>query len=150
MSETLIGPPDDNNFGLINLEAMSPEEVERLQHQLYEKRFSNLTKRVETVEQVISQKEINSRQRKKFRERVNQLIVGYLGGKSSQAYKDPSLRQTAYSRLYNYVYDNFEISEYSDIPANRFKEALALINTWNPDAELRKKVSVINGQGELF
>ena len=82
---------------------------------------------------------INRSQQRKIQGLVSSTVIKVLGGKTS-AYKDSSIKQSAFSNCYKQLKALFDVASYVDIPKVRYEEALTLILngslTWNYKQEL--------------
>lgn len=73
--------------------------------------------------------------------------VDILGGKQSKAYRNKSLQHKVYSNLYANLKYNFEVSSYKSIKRGQCKEAIKIIQNYQPPyfiAELIKNENINN------
>ena len=110
--------------------------------------------RIETLEGDISllkeEMTISSSQRRKIQGIVSSVVTKSLGGKKSNAYRDASVRMTAFRNCYKEIQQLFDVASYLDIPKIRFGEAVELIPRWRPTMELMARIDSLNGYGDLF
>ncbi|MCL7941235.1 KilA-N domain-containing protein [Halomonas sp. ATCH28] len=60
------------------------------------------------------------------------------------------VRRTAYSRIYSYLKDRFEVASYKDIDEGRFTEALGAVESVALDGEYLPKPGPTEGEGGLL
>ena len=93
---------------------------------------------------------INRSQQRKIQGLVSSTVIKVLGGKKTSAYKDSSIKQSAFSNCYKQLKALFDVASYIDIPKVRYEEALTLIPKWKPDLELQARIDMANGNGDMF
>lgn len=93
---------------------------------------------------------VNGIQERNLTETVNYVIVTFLGGKSSNAYKSKSLRGKAYSQLNKEIKRKFGIPRRGELPAKEYHVAIDYIKYWMPDKELVNEIEQLNNQTELL
>lgn len=104
----------------------------------------------ERLDQLETETTINSSQRRKISGAVTATVVKVLGGKKSNAYRDSSIRPTAFSQCYREVRELYDVASYMDIPKIKYEEALAIIPKWKPRFELRARIDHANGLGSIW
>lgn len=75
--------------------------------------------------------------------------VNCLGGKSSNAYNDRSIRSKLYSDLYSELYRQFGISTYKAIKRNQCDVAISIIEAYEPPLILNELIIYCNAQINL-
>ncbi|WP_048953559.1 ORF6C domain-containing protein, partial [Enterococcus faecalis] len=93
---------------------------------------------------------INRSQQRKIQGLVSSTVIKVLGGKKTSAYKDSSIKQSAFSNCYKQLKALFDVASYVDIPKVRYEEALTLIPKRKPDLELQARIDMANGNGDMF
>lgn len=73
-----------------------------------------------------------------------------LGGKSSNAYKDNSLRAKVYKDIHGEIRRQFGVTTYKAIKRNQCETAIDLVNDYNPPIYLEELISSENAQQTLF
>lgn len=111
-----------------------------------DKRVTRAENRIEKLENNMT---ITHEQIQTIKNRVNHKVVRLLGGYESNAYKDKSLRAKAYSRFGKDYCDYFRINARANTLASRFDEALAYVDMWEPDTNLRLQIACCNAQMNL-
>lgn len=76
--------------------------------------------------------------------RIKKRGVEILGGKSSSAYNDRSIRQKLYNNYYFYLKQNFNVSSYKAIKRNRRNQALEIIEEYKPPLFLKEMIDEAN------
>lgn len=104
----------------------------------------------ERLNQLETETTINSSQRRKISGAVTATVVKVLGGKKSNAYRDSSIRPTAFSQCYREVRELYDVASYMDIPKIKYEEALAIIPKWKPRFELQARIDYANGLGSIW
>lgn len=102
------------------------------------------------IDKLETETTINSSQRRKISGAVTSTVVKVLGGKKSNAYRDSSIRPTAFSQCYREVRELYDVASYMDIPKIKYEEALAIIPKWKPRFELRARIDHANGLGSIW
>lgn len=136
MSNEIIGQSRDHENALSELNVMR-KMLDSIENHEY--RISNLE---DTMR-------INAVQESKLTEEVNSRVVGHLGGKQSNAYRNNSIRGKAYSEINKAIRKRFDVRR-REIPAKEFKNAVAFIQDWKPEKELEQTIFEANRQGSLF
>lgn len=75
--------------------------------------------------------------------------VKILGGKQSNAYKNKSLQHKVYSAIYSNLKYNFNVSTYTAIKRGQHKEALRIVNNYEPPFFLAEQIKNENAQQKL-
>ncbi len=76
--------------------------------------------------------------------RIKKRGVEILGGKSSSAYNDRSIRQKLYNNYYFYLKQNFNVGSYKAIKRNRRNQALEIIEEYKPPLFLKEMIEESN------
>lgn len=84
-----------------------------------------------------------------IRKAGNSRVKGILGGKNSPAYKNNSIRSSAYSALWNDYQDYFGINSYSNTLKKDCDRGLRYIASWTPPNNLLLQIEEANGE-KLF
>lgn len=113
----------------------------------HERELGVITERVDKLE---TETTLTASQRHKLRGRTLATVISVLGGKKANAYKNNSIRSTAYRNCYKEIQDVFDVASYVDIPKIRYQEALTLIPKWQPSLELQARIEEANGSSRLF
>lgn len=110
--------------------------------------------RLETLENDVTQLKnettITSGQRRRIQGKVSSAVIRLLGGKKSNAYRDNSIRMTAFRNCYRELQQLFDVASYMDIPKIRFDEAMEIIPRWRPSMELSARIDHANGDGNIW
>lgn len=93
---------------------------------------------------------VNGIQERNLTDAVNYVIVTFLGGKSSNAYKSKSIRGKAYSQLNKEIKKKFGIPRRGELPAKDYHTAIDYIKYWMPDKDLVNEIEELNNQTELL
>lgn len=109
--------------------------------------LQNHEDRLSTMEDTMR---VNGIQEKKVTELVNYIIVSTLGGKKSNAYKNKSIRGKAYAEINKRIKDRYGVPRRAELPAKDYDSAMAFIENWTPDYELRLMIKEANDQTHLF
>ena len=81
---------------------------------------------------------------------VKKRVVEILGGKSSNAYHDKSISQTAFADAYRNLKRNFNVRTYKSIKRNQIDTALRIAMEYEPPLYLENKIQESNAQMNLF
>lgn len=85
----------------------------------------------------------------KITEAVRRKGVEILGGKTSNAYNDRSIRQKLYNNLYSNIKYNFGVRSYKAIKRSQCDKALEVISNFIPPIFLSEQIDDINAQQKL-
>lgn len=85
----------------------------------------------------------------KITEAVRRKGVEVLGGKTSNAYNDRSIRQKLYNNLYSNIKYNFGVRSYKAIKRSQCDKALEVISNFIPPIFLSEQIDNINAQQKL-
>lgn len=83
---------------------------------------------------------ISARQRRKIGNAIHSSVASACGGIGTVTYKESSKR--VYRTVYNFLYDHYDISEYTDIPKVKYSEALSLIEDRYPSYDLQLSIDI--------
>lgn len=81
---------------------------------------------------------------------VKKRVIEILGGKSSNAYHDKSISQTAFIDAYRNLKRNFNVRSYKCIKRNQIDTALRIAMGYEPPVYLEDKIQQVNAQMNLF
>lgn len=81
---------------------------------------------------------------------VKKRVIEILGGKSSNAYHDKSISQTAFIDAYRNLKRNFNVRSYKCIKRNQIDTALRIAMEYDPPVYLEDKIQQVNAQMNLF
>ncbi|OTO24926.1 ORF6C domain-containing protein [Enterococcus sp. 3C7_DIV0644] len=115
-----------------------------LQHQ---RGFVVVNERLDRLE---TETTINTSQRRKIKGAVTSTVIKVLGGKKSNAYRDASIRSTAFSQCYKELREFYDVASYMDIPKVKNDEAMSFIPKWQPRLELQIRIDFANGKSDLW
>lgn len=127
MSEQLNKP---NNTKLLLQTALEHEE----KIEIHDKRISLLEESMR----------IDGIQERKIQNKGNQIVIEFLGGKNSPAYK--KISRKAFSELWRDFKNHFMIPRFSELPKKQFEEGLRFIGMWQPSTSLRIDIENTNQQ----
>lgn len=85
----------------------------------------------------------------KITEAVRRKGVEVLGGKTSNAYNDRSIRQKLYNNLYSNIKYNFGVRSYKAIKRSQCDKALEVISNFIPPIFLSEQIDNVNAQQKL-
>ncbi|MFD2307976.1 Rha family transcriptional regulator [Enterococcus termitis] len=91
---------------------------------------------------------ITGQQEFEIKQQSNKKVVECLGGKDSPAYKRHAKK--VFSNFWKDFKQYFHLPRYGELPRIKFDDALAYIDEWLPDTDLRLLIKEANRQGELF
>ena len=77
---------------------------------------------------------------------VKRRVVEALGGKSSNAYHNKSISQTAFIDAYRNLKRNFNVGSYKAIKRNQYNRAIEIANEWKPPVFLCDAINACNQQ----
>ena len=83
-------------------------------------------------------------------EAVRKRGVDILGGKSSNAYQDRSMRQRVYSNIYADLKANFRVRSYKSIKRNQCESALNVIARYDAPLYLQDEIFMMNNQRSIW
>lgn len=117
------------------LEGLSPEMQALLIH---DNKIVQHDKRIENLEET---KFINPNQKKKIVKKVKELVVKACGTETP-AYK--SLSRKVFSECWNYLFDEFKVSQVAEIPFIKAEAALEYVNAWYPKPKTAQRIKQLN------
>lgn len=91
---------------------------------------------------------ITGQQEFEIKQQSNKKVLECLGGKDSPAYKRHAKK--VFSNYWKDFKQYFHLPRYGELPRIKFDDALAYIDEWLPDTDLRLLIKEANRQGELF
>lgn len=87
---------------------------------------------------------IDGIQERKLQNKGTQVVIEFLGGKNSMAYK--KVARKAFSELWRDFKNHFMIPRYAELPKKQFEEGLRFIGLWQPSTSLRIEIESFNKQ----
>lgn len=93
---------------------------------------------------------INGVQEMNVKSKGNSAVLRVLGGVDANAYKNRKVRGRTYSAMWRRFKTHFGIPRYGELPAKDFVSAIAYLNSWEPDRELKDEIERANNQTELL
>ena len=110
------------------------------------KRVDNLTDRMDKIELDLPILPVEA---DRITAAVQRKGISVLGGKSSPAYKDGSIRGNVYNKLHANLRYNFGVKSYKAIRRNQCDRAIQIINEWKPPVFLADEIEAANAQMSL-
>lgn len=110
--------------------------------ELYQK-VDTLTDRIDKFEQDLPLLPVDA---DALSQTVKRRVVEVLGGKSSNAYHDKSVSQTAFIDAYRNLKHNFDVSSYKNIKRCQLDIALRIAREYKPPVYLMNKIEDCNSQ----
>ncbi|WP_106494935.1 ORF6C domain-containing protein [Lentibacillus sp. Marseille-P4043] len=98
-------------------------------------------KRITNLEETMR---IDGGQEHTLNKKAKQVVVDFLGGKRSPAYKKLGFK--AFSEFWRDFKNHFEIPRYGDLPKKRFDDGLRFIEIWQPSTSLKIEIDNANYQ----
>lgn len=149
---------------IVNVNNLTPEQMEALQNEMNTRRFKNLEETTNELDERVSKIEDNAPVTpavSNFLTRMRRArVIKWLGGKGSKAYKHSyrAEEKEHYKKLSNKVFaemerdfkDYFKINVYADLPRKVREEAENYIREWEPNNNTKLEIRNINNQLELF
>lgn len=102
------------------------------------------------IEKIEKNTTIDYGQQNDLRNVGSRRIIHLLGGKESPAYNDKSLRQKAYSALWNEFKDRFNVNSRNNTRIGDFERAAEYVRNWNLPGKLERSVEDQNRQVQMF
>lgn len=102
------------------------------------------------IEKIEKNTTIDYGQQNDLRNVGSRRIIQLLGGKESPAYIDKSLRQKAYSALWNEFKDRFDVNSRNNTRIGDFERAAEYVRNWNLPGKLERLVEDQNRQVQMF
>lgn len=93
---------------------------------------------------------VNGIQERNLTDTVNYVVVTFLGGKNSNAYKSKRIRGKAYSQINKEIKKKFGIPRRGELPAKDYDQAIQYIKYWMPDKDLINEIEHSNDQLKLM
>jgi Rha family phage regulatory protein len=121
----------------ILVKPLTLEQMMRIQLQMVDKHEV----RIERLENTMT---IDYGQQQVLKERINSIVVNWLGGKSSQAYKEMS--KVVFSEINRDFQRYFNVNSRNNTPKLRFDDALSYIDSWEPCSNTKLKIKECNLQ----
>ncbi|MGF9912772.1 ORF6C domain-containing protein [Paenibacillus ehimensis] len=98
------------------------------------------------VEKLENNSTIDYGQQRELRKLGNTRIVKLLGGKKAPAYRNSSLRSSAYSTLWNDFQEYFGINSYHNTLVKDYEKALQYVPRWTAPNNLLREIEAANDQ----
>lgn len=143
MTNSIVGQSRDR---MKQIEKQNQSKSLQIQlNELFQDQLDSHEDRIVNLEDTMR---VNGVQEMKITNAVNRTVVTYLGGKSSQAYQDKSLRSRCYSSINREIKDKFGIPRRSELPAKDYERCLDFINNWILDHELVEEIGWTNNSSK--
>lgn len=116
---------------------LSTQEIMRIQLNM----IDNHEERIDKLENTMT---IDYGQQLALRKKVNAVVIEWLGGKKSNAYKEVSRK--VFSECNRDIQDYFSVNSRNNIPKLRFEEAIVYVDNWVPETNTRMMIANRNHQ----
>lgn len=116
---------------------LSPQEIMRIQLNM----IDDHEERIDKLENTMT---IDYGQQLALRKKVNAVVIEWLGGKKSNAYKEVSKK--VFSECNRDIQDYFDVNSRNNIPKLRFEEAIVYVDNWVPKTNTRMMIAGWNDQ----
>lgn len=80
---------------------------------------------------------------------VNKVVIDALGGMTSPAYSDKTVRGKTYSECNRDIQNWFRVNSRNNIPKKRFEEAVEYIQRWHPSTNMSMIIQQSNQQTQI-
>ncbi|MCP1306449.1 Rha family transcriptional regulator [Paenibacillus tyrfis] len=98
------------------------------------------------VEKLENNSTIDYGQQRELKKLGNARIVKLLGGKKAPAYRNSSLRSSAYSTLWNDYQEYFKVNSYNNTLIKDYERALQYVPRWTAPNNLLREIEAANDQ----
>lgn len=154
----------DKENGILDVNALSNEQMELIQNQMNARRFKSLEKRTEQLDKRVTKIEnstpvspaVSNYLTKERRKKV----IDCLGGKGSKAYKHTyrpeekehykGLANKTFAEMERDFKDYFDIVTYADLSKENRERAEQYIEDWSPSNNTKLEIRNINNQLQLL
>ena len=140
---------EDTYFKVKNNKVLSPTEILKVQLQVMEEQ----EKKIKSVENKVINLEDNmplfNIECKELQARVKKVGVKILGGKSTLAYKDNSIRQKVYTDIQHQLKREFGVTRYEAIKRCQFGTAIKIVEEYKVPLILQQEIEYLNSQISL-
>jgi len=116
---------------------LSTQEIMRIQLNM----IDDHEERIDKLENTMT---IDYGQQLALRKKVNAVVIEWLGGKKSNAYKEVSKK--VFSECNRDIQDYFDVNSRNNIPKLRFEEAIVYVDNWEPKTNTRMMIAGWNDQ----
>lgn len=148
--ETLV----DEYFQKRNELALSGISKELQAVIVVDKRVTQVERKVDTVKKELEDFKLDLPilpiEADRITEAVRKRGVDILGGKTSNAYQDRSMRQRVYSNIYADLKSNFRVRSYKSIRRNQCESALNVIARYDAPLYLQDEIFMMNNQRSIW
>lgn len=121
-------------------------ESNQLQSQLNRVMQQQLDRHEDRILNLEDTMRVNGIQEQRISSAVNKVILIYLGGKNTPAYKDLSIRGKAFSGINRDIKRKFGIPRRSELPAKDYDDCMKYIQGWLMDRSLVHEIESINSR----
>lgn len=125
----------------INLEGLSKELQAVI---VVDKRVTKVEQRIDKIEDTMV---IDYGQQQVLKRKVNAVVVRWLGGKESNAYKEISKK--VFSECNKDFQNYFNVNSRNNTPRCKFEEAITYVEQWEPCNNTKLKIKDYNAQMSL-
>lgn len=119
-----------------------------------DKRVTQVEQKVDTVKKELEDFKLDLPilpiEADRITEAVRKRGVDILGGKTSNAYQDRSMRQRVYSNIYADLKSNFRVRSYKSIRRNQCESALNVIARYDAPLYLQDEIFMMNNQRSIW
>lgn len=124
----------------IKTQNLSPELQAIIMH---DRKIQTIESKVEKLENTMT---IDYGQQETLRQMANVIVVHYLGGKKTKAYKKLSTK--AFSEFWNTYKVLMMVNSYKNTAVKDFDKAVSIIKTWKPSQQLALEIHSSNNELE--
>lgn len=130
---------------IMNLDNLTPAQLDTLSRQVVNKRLSTLEKDVQYLK---DEQPVHPSVLLRLEKRRKTVVIDYLGGKGSKAYQE--LNRVVFSEAGRDFKENFGIPKYDLLPKKDTEAAFEYWDEWAPSTNTKMKIKALNNQTELL
>lgn len=125
-------------------ERMSPEEMMRVQLGMIDEDRKQIKDHESRIENLENNTTLDYGQQRVLEETVNKTVIGILGGKDSNAYKN--IGRKVFAECNHDLKHYFNVNARNDVPKKRFEEAVEYAKNWKPCTNTAMLINDYNAQ----
>lgn len=139
--------PQIRQTGGYQMKPMTPEEMMRVQLGMIDEDRKQIKDHESRIENLENNTTLDYGQQRVLEDTVNKTVIGVLGGKESNAYKE--IGKKVFAECNHDLKSYFKVNARANVPKKRFEEAVEYAENWKPCTNTMMRIADCNAQMNL-
>lgn len=140
--------PQIRQTGGYQMKRMSPEDMMRVQLGMIDKQEAQIKDHESRIENLENNTTLDYGQQRVLEDTVNKTVIGALGGKESNAYKE--IGKKVFAECNHDLKSYFKVNARANVPKKRFEESVEYAENWKPCTNTMMRIADCNAQMNIL